>query len=301
MKPFKIGMAEIDGLAAIIIEQDGAVRRLPTDPELFPSRLDEVCADWDGWFPRLAALTESSPFTAWTALEVTSIKWLPPLRAPASLICIGANYWDHINEMKVPTAPRFPYAFLRPRSCLNANGAAVQLPKLSKMVDWEAELGVVIGRRVRNVTGDAAMEAVAAYTVVNDISARDWIEDRPAIGIDWVMQKAWNGFQPTGPWLTPAAFVPDPQNLPIRCLVNGITKQHSNTSQMIFGVRQIVEHLSAIMTLEPGDIIATGTPAGVGFARQPREFLSAGDVVEVTVAGLGTLTNRMTSVEGSRE
>jgi 2,4-didehydro-3-deoxy-L-rhamnonate hydrolase len=135
------------------------------------------------------------------------------------------------------------------------------------------------------------MEAVGGYTVVNDVSARDWIANPPFVGIDWVMQKSWNKFQPTGPWVTPARFVADPQNLPIELTVNGEMKQKANTSQMIFGVRDIVRHLSGMMTLEPGDIIATGTPAGVGFGRRPPEFIKGGDRIRVTIEGLGSLEN----------
>jgi 2-keto-4-pentenoate hydratase/2-oxohepta-3-ene-1,7-dioic acid hydratase in catechol pathway len=137
------------------------------------------------------------------------------------------------------------------------------------------------------------MEAIAGYTIINDVSARDWIESRPSVGIDWVMQKAWDRFQPTGPWITPSEFIANPNDLHIWLTVNGVMKQDSNTSQMIFGVGAIVEHLSKIMTLEPGDIIATGTPAGVGFGARPRERLRKGDVVRVGIDGLGTLENRI--------
>ena len=160
------------------------------------------------------------------------------------------------------------------------------------MVDWDAELAVVIGRRVRGVRGAAAVAAVAGYSVLNDVSARDWIADRPSLGIDWIMQKAFDGFAPMGPFITPAAFVPDPQALAMQLTVNGQVMQDSSTSRMVFGVREIVEHLAGIMTLEPGDIIATGTPAGVGHGRKPQLFLKPGDDVAVTIEGLGRLETR---------
>lgn len=135
---------------------------------------------------------------------------MPPLARPPKLICIGTNYADHIAEMGVHDVPRFPYAFLKPATSLAGSGATVTLPRQARMVDWEAELAVVIGRRVRGVRGAAAMAAVAGYSVLNDVSARDWIADRPSLGIDWIMQKAFDGFAPMGPFITPAAFVPAP-------------------------------------------------------------------------------------------
>ena len=137
------------------------------------------------------------------------------------------------------------------------------------MVDWEAELAVVIGSPLHRASWPAVLDAVAGYTVYNDLSARDWVASTREPGIDWVLMKGYDGFSPIGPLITPKQFVADPQALAIRCWVNGELKQDSNTSQMIFSVQAILEHLSAIMTLEPGDVIATGTPAGVGFGASP--------------------------------
>ncbi|WP_245945006.1 fumarylacetoacetate hydrolase family protein [Pelagibacterium lacus] len=217
----------------------------------------------------------------------------PPVLAPAKLICIGNNYSEHVSEMNSKGIMKFPYSFMRPTTSLSAHEQDIALPEGVVDIDWEAELGVVMGSRVRGVSAAEALEAVAGYTVINDISARDWIKERPAVGTDWVMQKAWDDFQPTGPWIKPSLFVPNPQNLDISLTVNGVVKQSSNTKYMIFGVAAIIEHLSRIMTLEPGDIIATGTPSGVGFARTPPEFMKAGDVVKVTIQGLGELENRL--------
>jgi 2-keto-4-pentenoate hydratase/2-oxohepta-3-ene-1,7-dioic acid hydratase in catechol pathway len=194
--------------------------------------------------------------------------------------------------MKVSELPRYPYAFLRTPTSLAAHGEEIKLPGGTKMVDWEAELGIIIGRTLGPDETIDLLSAVAGYTVVNDVSARDWIASRPMVGIDWVMQKCWDKFQPTGPWITPARYVEDPQNLHIELRVNGEIKQRSNTSLMIFGVSDIVRHLAAMMTLEPGDVIATGTPAGVGFGRCPPEFIRSGDRVEVTIQGLGSLSNQ---------
>jgi 2-keto-4-pentenoate hydratase/2-oxohepta-3-ene-1,7-dioic acid hydratase in catechol pathway len=144
------------------------------------------------------------------------------------------------------------------------------------------------------------LDAVAGYTVYNDLSARDWIATTREPGIDWVMMKAYDGFSPIGPLITPREFVADPQDLTIRSWVNGQLKQDSNTAEMIFGVQAILEHLSGIMTLEPGDVIATGTPAGVGFGADPQQFLQPGDTVTVEIAGLGRLeTFIVNSSEGA--
>ncbi len=294
-RPFKLGSIKQGGAATVVVEIDGnllPLRNLPGGNAL-PDTLDAIVSDWTRNFALIEQCVDKTEAPQKLALNPSDIKWMPPTAKPRCLICIGANYRDHIAEMGLPVLPKFPYAFLRPPASLSAHLEVIELPRNVEMVDWEAELAVVIGKRVRNVTGKAAMDAVAAYTPANDLSARDWIDDKPLIGIDWVMQKAWDKFQPTGPLITPAKFVPDPQNLAIKCEVNGVVKQDSNTSQLVFGVQAIIEHLSRFMTLEPGDIIATGTPSGVGFGRKPRECLKSGDVVRVTVEGLGVLENRM--------
>ena len=249
--------------------------------------LEEVFFDWASMEPRMSALDPSGA----TPVDASEVTFLPPLSNPRKVICIGVNYHDHLAEMKVTQLPEFPYSFMRPQTCLAAHGEEIRLPAGSKMPDWEAELGIVIGRRFAPGDPGNPRDAVAGYTVINDISARDWIVNRPWVGIDWVMQKAWDKFQPTGPWITPASQVADPDALDISLTVNGATKQQSNTSQLIFGIDAILGHLTGIMTLEPGDIIATGTPAGVGFGRNPQEFIQPGDRIAVTVEGLGTLEN----------
>ncbi len=292
---YRIGMVELAGRATPVVELDGTVFRVADLAPDAPPSVQAMLPDWPRWHTIFADGTRADDVRPGARpVDLAAARWLPPIEAPPKLVCIGINYRDHIAEMGKADLPEVPYSFLRPGTCLAAHGQAIALPVGPRMIDWEAELGVVIGRRAHRVRGADALAAVGFYTVVNDLSARDWIESAPFVGIDWVMQKAWDGFQPTGPWLTPAAFVPDPQALPIRLTVNGVAKQESNTAQMVFGVREIVEHLSAIMTLEPGDLIATGTPAGVGFGRRPREFLHAGDEVEVTVGPLGTLRNRLT-------
>ena len=194
--------------------------------------------------------------------------------------------------MGIPTDPLYPYAFLKPLTTIAAPGGPVMLPAVSKMVDWEAELGVVIGRRAKNVPLDQALDHVAGYFPLNDISARDWVETRPTLGIDWVMQKASDGFTPMGPWITLAACVPDPQAIPVQCRLNGELMQDSSTANMLFSVAEIIAHASRFMTLSAGDVIATGTPAGVGFGMRPRRFIADGDIVTTSLGDLGNFDTR---------
>ena len=167
------------------------------------------------------------------------------------------------------------------------------MPSVSTQLDWEVELGVVIGRGGRHIARENALSHVFGYTVVNDISARD-IQNRP--GMQWFLGKSLDGSCPMGPVIVTADEIPDPQSLTLRLAVNGAVKQEDTTAHMLFDVAAIIAEISRVLTLEPGDIIATGTPAGVGFARTPPEFLQPGDVMETTVDGIGTLHNRIVAV-----
>jgi 2-keto-4-pentenoate hydratase/2-oxohepta-3-ene-1,7-dioic acid hydratase in catechol pathway len=287
---YKLGTGLIGGQPTPVVWHTGAVYTL--DEVLgaaAPRRLEDVFASWTNFEALIAERVDTIRVSG---RDSSSIQYLTPLAYPRKLICIGTNYRDHLEEMKVSELPRYPYAFLRTQTSLAAHGEEIKLPNGTKMVDWEAELGIIIGRTYGPGETSEPDSAVAGYTVINDVSARDWIASRPMVGIDWVMQKSWDKFQPTGPWITPARYVENPQNLLIELRVNGEIKQRSNTSLMIFGVRDIVRHLATMMTLEPGDVIATGTPAGVGFGRQPPEFIKSGDRVEVTIQGLGSLSNQ---------
>jgi 2-keto-4-pentenoate hydratase/2-oxohepta-3-ene-1,7-dioic acid hydratase in catechol pathway len=287
---YRLGVARTPDGEQVLVAADAGVFVLSDLLADAPHDVVTLLADWPRW---ASELTQALARTTAMPRSVEEIDFLAPIVRPPKLICIGTNYHDHLAEMGVTTTPQFPYAFLRPLTCLNGHRQPVTLPSWPAQIDWEAELGVVLARGGRDLVGVEAMAAVGGYTVINDLSARDWIEDRPWVGIDWVMQKAWDGFQPTGPWVTPAAYVPECQALDISLTVNGVVRQASNTGQMIFGVGAIIEHLSRIMTLEPGDVIATGTPAGVGFGQRPRLSLAAGDVVRVEIAGLGGLENTM--------
>ena len=287
---FRLGTALIEGGQRTLLNAEGRAYRLS---DLLGEEIPviELIRDWDTQKPRLFGAADKAKSSE--ALDEADLAFLSPIPNPSKLVCIGTNYHDHLKEMHVTTPPEYPYAFLRPNQCLAGHREVVALPEWPKFVDWEAEMGIIVGKTGRHFKGAAAREAIGGYTVLNDLSARDWIENRPFVGIDWVMQKAWDGFQPTGPWYTPAEFVKNPMALDIELTVNGVVRQKSNTSQMIFDVDAIIEHLSAIMTLEVGDIIATGTPAGVGFGQRPRINLQSGDKMVVTVAGLGALETTM--------
>ena len=305
---YQLGTALVSGKQSIILAsqekffdlqsllQDAkAPTSLSLDVRELPASLLEMVEAWPYWNEKLTQVV--NVVFANTATEAISgslsqdeLHWLAPLLYPRKLICIGTNYQDHIAEMGVTQRPKYPYSFLKPATTtLIGSDTALHLPEEAKQVDWEAELAVVIGQKARHVRGEDAMACVAGYSLLNDVSARDWIAEAPSLGIDWIMQKAFDGFAPMGPLITPAAFVPDPQHLSITLTVNGQIKQNSTTANMIFSVREIIEHLSSIMTLEPGDVIATGTPAGVGHGKKPPEYLRAGDTMIVEIENLGQL------------
>ena len=233
-------------------------------------------------------------------------KLLAPVLYPSAIFCAGANYVDHMREMaaiqKIDLEPDprsmglKPWHFIKTSSTVVETQSTIPLPAYSKMVDWEAELAVVIGRPAKDVPVDKALDYVAGYTVANDLSARDFAT-RPQISptspfkYDWVSHKNFDGACPIGPWIVPAGEIPNPQNLGIRLWVNNVLKQDSHTSKMIFSVADQIAHLSTRVTLHPGDLILTGTPSGVGLARQ--EFLKSGDVVRVWIEGIGTLSNTL--------
>jgi len=215
-------------------------------------------------------------------VETGTIRFLAPMPDPQKIVCLGLNYRDHAAEGGVPI-PKDPVLFSKYATALIGHGEAIVLPPVSKEVDYEAELVVVIGKRGRDIAPEAGLEHVAGYTIGHDVSARDWQLTKD--GRQWMAGKTFDTFAPTGPVLVTADEVPDPQALPIRLRLNGQTMQESNTREMIFPVAFVVAYLSQIFTLEPGDLIFTGTPSGVGMSRKPPVFLKAGDVVEGSTPG----------------
>jgi 5-carboxymethyl-2-hydroxymuconate isomerase len=209
-----------------------------------------------------------------------------PIERPQKIICIGLNYRDHAEEQGVEL-PERPLLFAKWPNTLIGPGEPIRLPSISQEVDYEAELGVVIGARVRGASPDTALEAVRGYLCANDVSGRDvQFADK-----QWVRGKSFDTFCPVGPELVPASHVPDPQALRIRAILNGEVMQDSTTANMVFGVAEIVSFVSQAITLEPGDVILTGTPAGVGVFRDPKVLLKPGDEIAIEIEGLGTLTN----------
>lgn len=209
-----------------------------------------------------------------------------PVPRPGKIVCIGLNYLDHVQESgaEVPTSPLI---FSKFASCAIGSEQPIILPAGSEQVDFEAELAVVIGRRAKNISADEAMDFVFGYTNFNDVSARDF---QFADG-QWQRGKSCDTFAPFGEYVATKDEIADPHDLRVRFRLNGETMQDSNTNQLIFKIPELIEHVSRTATLEPGDVIATGTPPGVGFARKPPVFLEDGDVCEVEIDGLGTLIN----------
>ncbi len=221
-------------------------------------------------------------------VEAGAVRFLPPVPDPRKIICLGLNYRDHAAESGA-AIPKDPVLFSKYATALIGNEEAIILPPVSHEVDYEAELVVVIGKRGRNIPGGEAMGYVAGYTIGHDVSARDWQLKKD--GKQWMVGKTFDTFAPTGPTLVTADEIPDPHQLGIRLRLNGKVMQDSNTNQMIFSVGQTLAYLSQVFTLEPGDLVFTGTPPGVGFVRTPPVFLKHGDVVEVEIDRLGVLRN----------
>ena len=211
------------------------------------------------------------------------------LERPQKIVCVGLNYRDHAEEQGVELPDR-PLLFAKWPNTLIASGEPILVPAICKQPDYEAELGVVIGRRALRVSVDDAFDFVRGYVVANDVSGRDLqFSDG-----QWVRGKSLDTFLPVGD-VVPAAEVPDPQALPIRAILNGEVLQDSNTSNMIFGVAEIVSFVSQAITLEPGDLIITGTPAGVGAFRDPKIWLKAGDEITIEIDGVDSITNPVTA------
>lgn len=242
----------------------------------------------------LVSFLAGAPAEEGAAIPVEDVELLAPVPRPGKIICVGLNYRDHAAETGKPI-PTEPVLFAKFANSVVAHGVSVEIPEVAHEVDWEAELGVVIGRTARRVSTDQALDHVAGYVCLNDLSARDLQRS----GGQWTRGKAIDDFLPMGPWLATSDDVPDPQDLTIRCLLNGAVMQESSTSQMIFGVAELVSTISQTVTLEPGDCIATGTPPGIGMAKTPPRFLQPGDVVTVEIDGLGSLTTTMRSAAGS--
>ena len=223
-----------------------------------------------------------------TAIDPASVKLLAPVPEPQKVICVGLNYADHARESGAQPPPE-PVLFCKFASAVCAHEDEVVLPPQSDQVDYEAELVVVIGTGGHNIPRAQALDHVGGYCPGHDVSARDWQLGKP--GGQWLMGKTFDTFAPFGPHLVTADEIPDPHNLAISLRLNGETMQNSRTDQFIFKIDELIEYISSVCTLKPGDIIFTGTPGGVGMARKPPVFLKPGDVAEVDIDNLGVLKN----------
>lgn len=229
--------------------------------------------------------------------EIVAIDRLLAPLIPTDILCIGVNYRQHAAETG-SAIPQNPMLFIKSSNTLNDPGGEIVIPRNSTMVDFEAELCVVIGKAARHVSRENALDYVFGYTCANDISARDWQRDKALGGGQFARGKSFDTFCPIGPWIVTKDEIADPNNLAITCTVNGQTMQDASTADMIYDVPALIASLSSTLTLRPGAVILTGTPHGVGMGRTPPVFLKAGDQVAVTVEGIGTLENRCSAEMG---
>jgi len=261
----------------VVVDLNQAAPGLPRDMIAFLAGGDANRA--------LAAQALANPPAA-AVLDRSSVKLAAPIPRPGKIICIGLNYRDHAAESNAEL-PAFPTVFAKYSSCIIGPGASIVIPRVTSQVDYEGELAVVIGRRARDVAEADALDYVAGYAPFNDVSARDY-QMRTS---QWTIGKTFDTFGPIGPALVTADEIPDPHALDIRVSIGDDVLQSSNTKHLIFTIPQLIAYLTSVMTLEPGDVIATGTPAGVGAARKPQRWLVPGDLVRVEISGLGALEN----------
>lgn len=243
-----------------------------------------------------AAMDEAKTAVAagWHRLALSKVRLEAPVPRPGKVLAIGLNYADHVREGG-RAMPEHQIWFSKQATCIVGPGDAIKIPKVSDKIDYEAELCVVIGRRCRHVPRARAHEVIAGYMCGNDVSVRDWQQRSPTM----MMGKGFDTHGPTGPWIVTPDEAGDVSRLRVRCLVNGQVLQHASTAEMIFDIPAQIEHLTAAFTLEPGDVIFTGTPAGVGIYRKPPVLLKAGDRVRVEIEGVGALENSCEAEDGA--
>lgn len=283
----KLAKLNVSGQSRLVAVVQGKYLDLAAIDASLPTCLKALLAAKDGLSRAAAAVARGTASGPWVegTLEL-------PFPSPGKLICIGLNYRDHAIESNAPI-PEEPICFSKFASAIGGPGSDVPLPSVCTQVDYEAELVVVIGKSGKKVAEKDAMQHVAGYMNGNDVSARDWQLHKP--GKQWLLGKTPDGFAPVGPWLVTADEVPNPHDLAIELTLNGVKMQSSRTKELIFNIPQIIAYLSQIITLSPGDLIFTGTPPGVGMARKPPVFLKPGDVMAVSIEGLGTLNNTCTA------
>jgi 2-keto-4-pentenoate hydratase/2-oxohepta-3-ene-1,7-dioic acid hydratase in catechol pathway len=265
--------------------------------------VQDVLEDWDRAHAVLDAASHAPQGQSW---PIDSVQLLAPVAKPGAIYCVGANYQDHAEEMSRamgrprPVDPHTlglkPWFFVKSSHCVTGPNSSISFTHYSKQLDWELELVVVIGRKSRALSVDQALDCIAGYMIGNDLSARDLFirEQLPQsspMRADWTRHKSFDGAAPMGPWITPAPYVRNPSDLSMKLWVNDALEQDSNSSQMIFTIAEQIAHLSSGITLYPGDLIMTGTPAGVGAGKG--KFLNPGDVVNMEIADIGSMSFKM--------
>jgi acylpyruvate hydrolase len=242
----------------------------------------------DAWLEQGRSLTELGAILATAPdMDPTGLRFLPPLARPAKILCSGLNYRDHAAEIGM-AVPEWPAIFARFATCLVGHNEAIIRPIVSEQLDYEGELAVIIGKRCCSINESEALSHIAGYAIFNDATVRDW----QTKSTQWTLGKNFSATGSFGPYLiSPDELPPGAAGLQVRTRLNGLCMQHGNTSNMVFGVAKLLSILSQAMTLEPGDVIITGTPAGVGYSRKPPVFLQPGDTIEVEIEGIGTLSN----------
>jgi acylpyruvate hydrolase len=267
-------------------DSNARVLELPLTDRSLPADLIEFLRMGGEGLRKASAVVKAALSTQW--MDSQAVRLMAPIPRPGKIICLGANYREHILESGAPT-PEYPLIFAKFSSAVVGPYDPIAIPRVTEQVDYEGELGVVIGRPGRHIRLSDALDHVAGYLVVNDVSARDY----QARGGQWTLGKSFDTFAPMGPALVTPEEIPNPQTLDLRVSVGADVLQESNTRHMIFSIAQIIEYVSQVMTLEIGDVISTGTPAGVGAARKPPRWLKPGDIVRTELSGLGYLANRV--------
>lgn len=265
-----------------VVTDEGIVDLSVAAPGLPPGMSDFLAAGEAALDAARNAAASAAP-----RIPTGEVRWEPVVPHPGKFLAIGMNYMDHVKEF-TREAPKFPTIFNKQITCVNGHLRDIVIPAAAPSeVDYEGELGIVIGRRCRAVARKDAREVIAGFTIVNDVSVRDWQRRAPTM----TLGKSWDTHGPVGPWIVTTDEVPDPHALEITTTVNGERRQHSSTGNMMTDCYALVELLSTVCTLEPGDILATGTPSGVGMAMNPPGWLKPGDRVRIEITGIGALEN----------
>lgn len=280
----KLATYEIAGTPRLGLVKENGLIDIATHLPDAPADMIALMQGWKDWAPKLKALADKGTVDH----QLTDVHLMAPVQRPGKIFAIGLNYADHVAESKMEM-PKHQIWFSKAVTSVNGPFDPIEMPAASAFIDYEAELVAVIGTRCKNVPKVKAADVIFGFAVGNDMTTRDWQHTTP----QWTLGKSFDTHAPVGPWIVTPDEVPDPHALNIRCLVNGELRQTSNTKHLIFDIYDQIVHLSKAMTLEPGDLIYTGTPGGIGAAMDPMVFLKEGDVVRVEIDGIGDIEGVM--------